>query len=333
MTDEIPDTSFDETITAEEQAAFDEMRGGEAPTEKPAPAEKAEAKPEAEKPEAEAEAPKDEIEGDGVDKVTYVRKEALDEERLKRKALARKLAEVEAAQARQDGMLQALKPNGQAQQPEPKPASQWTPQEIETNPVGYLKAQAEERAVESKRTEDLRVFQSQAKQVADIGIRHTQEFVKTTPHFFDTKGDDGATVPGAYSFLRQKAAERIAEDFPDATPDQIQATLNLHELNLIQEAVRDGKNSAALVYELAIKDGYQPPKPKTAPAAPMAEAEKIAKAEAAQRGGKSLGAMPAGGNAGELSIEALADMSEEEFAEATKGKKWEKLQRAGVLGR
>lgn len=331
MIDEIPDTSFDETITAEEQAAFDEMRGGEAPTEKPAPAEKAEAKPEAEKPEAEAEAPKDEVKGED-EKVTYVRQEALHEERQRRKDLERQLREIREAQARQDGMLQALKPNGQQQQAV-KPASQWTAEEIKANPVEYLTAQAEERAVESKRTEEERVFQSQAKQVADIGIRHSQEFVKTTPHFFDTKGDDGATVPGAYSFLRQKAAERIAEDFPDATPDQIQATLNLHELNLIQEAVRDGKNSAALVYELAIAQGYQPPKPKTAPAAPMAEAEKIAKAEAAQRGGKSLGAMPAGGNAGELSIEALADMSEEEFAEATKGKKWEKLQRAGVLGR
>jgi hypothetical protein len=332
MIDEIPDTSFDETITAEEQAAFDEMRGGEvAPVEKPAaePAEKAEAKTEAEKPEAEA--PKDEVK-DGEEKVTYVRQEALHEERQRRKELERQLREIREAQVRQDGMLQALKPNGQAQQG-PKPASQWTAEEIKANPVEYLTAQAEERAVESQRTEQERAFQSQAKQVADIGIRHSQEFVKTTPHFFDTKGDDGATVPGAYSFLRQKAAERIAEDFPDATPDQIQATLNLHELNLIQEAVRDGKNSAALVYELAIAQGYQPPKPKTAPAAPMAEAEKIAKAEAAQRGGKSLGAMPAGGNAGELSIEALADMSEEEFAEATKGKKWEKLQRAGVLGR
>lgn len=333
MTDEIPDASFDETITPEEQAAFDEMRGGEvAPVEKPAAesAEKAEAKNEA--PEAEAEAPKDEVK-DGEEKVTYVRQEALHEERQRRKELERQLREIREAQARQDGMLQALKPNGQAQQPGPKPASQWTPQEIEAQPVAYLKAQAEERAAESQRTEQERAFQSQAKQVADIGIRHSQEFVKTTPHFFDTKGDDGATVPGAYSFLRQKAAERIAEDYPDATPDQIQATLNLHELNLIQEAVRDGKNSAALVYELAVAQGYQPPKPKAAPAGPMAEAEKIAKAEAAQRGGKSLGAMPAGGNAGELSIEALADMSEEEFAEATKGKKWEKLQRAGVLGR
>lgn len=316
------DTTTGDGLSADENAYFES--GGETELAEAAP--KPEPTPEPAKVEAEPEAkdaaPEDKIEGDGKDKVTYVRQEALHEERERRKGLERQLRELKEAQARQDGMLQALKPQDGAKTDGAKQASQWTPQEIEQNPVGFIKAQAEERAADAKRAAEEREFQSRAQQISDIGMRHSQEFVKTTPHFFDTKAEDGSPVQGAYGYLRQKAAERIAADYPDASTQQIQSVLNMHELNLIQEAMRDGKNSAAEVYRLAVEQGYQPPKPK-APA--ISEAERIAKAEAAQRGGKSLGAVPAGGASGELTIETLAGMTDKEFAEATKGDKWERL--------
>jgi hypothetical protein len=64
--------------------------------------------------------------------------------------------------------------------------------------------------------------------------------------------------------------------------------------------------------------------PGSAPA--MSEAEKVALAARGQAASKSL-SNAGGGSAGTLTLEALAGMSDEEFAEATKGDRWQKLLR------
>lgn len=328
MADEIPDSSFDDSLTPEEQAHLDTKGAAEIPAEEARPDAKTEAP--AEKPEAEP-AEKDVIEGDGKDKVTYVRQEALHEERQRRKAVEKELQAIREERARQEGMLAAMKPQQTAGEKAADAPGELP--DIEKDPVGYLKAKAAQEAAERAKTEEQRQLQEKSERVASIGIAHSQEFVKQQPNYFDQKAPDGTVVKGAYTFVREKAAERIAAQYPDATPRQIEQVLNLHELNLIQEAVAKGRNAASMVWEIATEQGYTPPQPKAPEQAKPSEAERIAALEKAQKSSRSLGAVPASGGADALSIEALADMSEEEFAEATKGKAWDKLRREGVLGR
>ena len=60
--------------------------------------------------------------------------------------------------------------------------------------------------------------------------------------------------------------------------------------------------------------------------ATMSEAEKVALAARGQAASKSL-SNAGGGSTGTLTLEALAGMSDDEFAEATKGDRWQKLLR------
>lgn len=56
----------------------------------------------------------------------------------------------------------------------------------------------------------------------------------------------------------------------------------------------------------------------------MSEAEKVALAARGQAASKSL-SNAGGGSTGTLTLEALAGMSDDEFAEATRGERWQKL--------
>ena len=56
----------------------------------------------------------------------------------------------------------------------------------------------------------------------------------------------------------------------------------------------------------------------------MSEAERVALAARGQASSKSLSAA-GGGATGTLTLEALAGMSDDEFGEATKGDRWQKL--------
>lgn len=84
---------------------------------------------------------------------------------------------------------------------------------------------------------------------------------------------------------------------------------------IIARALMDGVNVAERVYALARRRGYKPG---------ASEAEKLALAERGQAAGKSLGSA-SGGAAPALSAEALAALSDREFADATKGERWKRL--------
>lgn len=107
-----------------------------------------------------------------------------------------------------------------------------------------------------------------------------------------------------------------------------------NEAEIISNAFAAGHNPAQVIYEYAQRHGYRggpgPVQhatravPGSAPA--MSEAEKVALAARGQAASKSL-SNAGGGSAGTLTLEALAGMSDEEFAEATKGDRWQKLLR------
>lgn len=107
-----------------------------------------------------------------------------------------------------------------------------------------------------------------------------------------------------------------------------------NEAEIISSAFAAGHNPAQVIYDYAQRHGYRGGPglvqhgtrmaPGSAPA--MSEAEKVALAARGQAASKSLSSA-GGGSAGTLTLEALAGMSDEEFAEATKGDRWQKLLR------
>lgn len=114
-----------------------------------------------------------------------------------------------------------------------------------------------------------------------------------------------------------------------------------NELELIRNAYATGRNPAQVIYDFAMQRGYRAAnaagprlgaRPQTPVGGPVegrrtiTEAEKIALAARGQAGAKSLSSM-GGGSTGTLSLEALAGMSDEEFAETTKGDRWQRLLR------
>ncbi len=84
---------------------------------------------------------------------------------------------------------------------------------------------------------------------------------------------------------------------------------------IVARALLDGANVGERVYALARRRGYKPGAP---------AAEKLALAERGQAAGKSLGSA-SGGASPALSPEALAALSDSEFAQATKGERWKRL--------
>lgn len=137
----------------------------------------------------------------------------------------------------------------------------------------------------------------------------------------------------AYAHAR---ASRIGElmDLGYAREEALGITFD-NEREVIASALASGSNPAQVIYEYALRRGYRSgpeaeapgrgPSPAAAPAG-LSEAEKVALAARGQAGAKSLSSA-GGAPPSNLSIEALASLGDEEFAEATKGEKWRKLLR------
>lgn len=136
----------------------------------------------------------------------------------------------------------------------------------------------------------------------------------------------------AYQHARQsRVSELVALGY--APHEALDITFD-NELEIIRNAYSNGRNPAHVIYDYAQRHGYRgEPSTRsaqgaaaTAPArgGALSEAEKVALAARGQATAKSL-SMAGGGSTGTLTLEALAGMSDEEFAEATKGDRWQKL--------
>ena len=195
----------------------------------------------------------------------------------------RQLAELEAARAK-------AAPPPPAEPPAPDPA---------VDPLGALmhKLEALQKQVQTvsesyKQTTEQSQAQAnfQAFQQQVVGLR--DQFVKTTPDF-----------PDAYNHIRNaRAADLASFGF---NQQQINETLLREEIALSEKAIREAKNPAAELYEMAKRHGYTPKSaPAPAPAGPTAA--EIARAQAA---GRQVAAAPAVTEA-ELTAEGLRQASE-----------------------
>lgn len=326
MTDDTLTPALAEPFSPEEQA-YEDSRGtsDEPKAEQP--------KTEEAKPEAAAEEPRAEEKEPEVEKL--VKHGAFEEERQRRKKAQQELQVERENAARLRGQLDAIERLKAGKEPE-TPEQQAVELDIEKDPIGSLKALKAKLDAQEQQSRQSEEHRAEIQRISSIGTRHAEKFAANQPHFFDTKDAEGKSVQGAYTFMRAAAAAKLQAQYPDAPQAQIIAAVDLTERNHIEECMRNGDNAAERLWELAVEQGFKAP----APAAPRnangqfakpepTEAERIAKLEAAQKSSKSLGSIPSGGADGPLTLEALADLPDDEFAEATKGNKWEKLHKRG----
>lgn len=228
---------------------------------------------------------------------------ALHEERQRRKELQQELARDREERARRDAILeQRLAALTQQFQPQP-PA-------FEENPAEHLRhgqqqlQQTVQQIAEANRIQQEQQAQQQAIQrLAGIAAQHEQAFVQQAPDYGD-----------AVTFLRN---QRVAELMADGAQQHEAVDMAAKEfLHLALTRAQQGQNPAEVAYKLAKARGYT-----SKPAAPSA-AEKIASQQKGVAAARTLGSGGPANNG--PTLEALASMSDEEFAEATKGNNWAK---------
>jgi hypothetical protein len=224
---------------------------------------------------------------------------ALHEERMRRKEAERQFREFQRQQQERDTLLnQRLEALNQRFNPQQEvPSLDQDPlmrfdQKIDTTQqtvqqlIQYV-AQSEQQ---KQQQQNLARIQSSVN-------AQEQEFVKVNPDY-----------EAAVDFFKQrKAAEYIALGM---SREQATQKIAQDSWNIAMQAAQYGESAPEKIYELAQAFGYVPP------------AKKLSMAEQGMRASK-----PAGGGttSNKISLDALANMSAAEFAEATKGDKWQKM--------
>jgi len=236
---------------------------------------------------------------------------ALAEERARRKELQRELQSAVEAQQKLQGRLDVLHELAQQQvAPNAEGGAEAPPQPM--NDATPEMAQEVSSAFEAEAQANV-AFRTQL-------MHSVRDVMQERPDFL-----------AAYQHARQaRVSELCALGY--APHEALEITFD-NEREIIQNAYANGRNPAQVIYDYARRRGYGGP-PSAAPsrgtdlttgrAGGFSEAEKIALAARGQAGSKSL-STAGGGATGTLTLEALAGMSDEEFAEATKGDRWQKL--------
>lgn len=310
MSDVAQATAAESDSLSAEETAFFESKGEKA--EGLAPEVKSE--PEAKPAEQQAEAkPGDEVKTE-VDeteetvelenKGRFVRHGAFHKERVMRKQEqeARRAAEARLAQrdaefARADERLrmlaEAVLPQHQQQQQEAN-----TPPDPDQDPFGYMKWQGDQiEQLKGFLGENQRVTEQERQEQQLVQVCHSDvtRFVQQQPDFNEAR-----------RFLAE-GRDRELQAFGISDPKERLAMMIGEERAIAARALNDRASPAQRLYELAKARGYAPKSEKSA------VVEQIETIQRGQGAAKTLSA--AGGSPSEvLTAEALANMSEEEFA-------------------
>ncbi len=319
MTEATLAAGFADELTPEDQAI---LSGGEPPVPEPAsgdtPAPEKAASADPPKSQDKPEAPDLSKDGDDEESVEvenrgrFVRHGAFHAERQRRKELEAKLAEINEKYTRGDERLRllnealAVKPVAEQQ----KPAE---PPDPEQDIFGYLKWQSEQiNQLSGKLGETGKVVQETTEEarLKTAYVSDAQRFASQTQDFGD-----------AYAFLMNgRMAELEASGITDPN-ERMQVIVN-EEKWLVQRALQSGASPAERLYALAAARGYKkadappPVQNDPPPAAPPANgaADKIAAIAKAKPATESLSNVGGGPGADALTMEALASMSEDEYA-------------------
>lgn len=199
-----------------------------------------------------------------------------------------------------------------AQQRPQQAAEVQSPPSLDQDPVGFV-GHLEQRidqkiqALEHQQAQTLaeRQQQQQLAQLTTVAQAHVQGFAAQNPDYFD-----------ALQHVRgMRAAQYRAMGLSE---EQVIAQIGHDELAFANTALQNRRNIAESLYEFAKASGYAPKAAERKPSEMLAaEAKGVAAAKSLGTGG--------GGSTGMPSLEALATMSDEEFAQATRGDNWRRL--------
>lgn len=168
-------------------------------------------------------------------------------------------------------------------------AQQPQPPTFEENPAEHLRQQQAEAA--------------QLQSIAGAVQRHEAQMLAEKPDYH-----------AAVEFMRQQRAREF--EAMGASPESAMQQANREMVEGALINARDGKNPAAVAYRMAELRGYRP-------AAVANGAETLQNQQRGLAAAKTIGS--GGRTEGKPSVQALLDMSDEEFAAATAGNKWAKM--------
>lgn len=306
----------DDAFTADEQAAFDAMSRGDdlfaaAPEGAPAGEGAPEGAPAGDLG-AEGGEPKP-GEGDEAqardEKGRFVPHGAFHEERERRKAAEGELNALREKFARGDERLRMLT---EAVQRGPLPgAGQPQPAAVDEVPdpekdifgyVKHLEAKLAEVAGGVKQSAEAQAAEREHEVQVSSYRADAQRFAAGEPQF----------AP-AYQHLIQSRAEELR--LAGFAEDQIMPAVAADEMAIVQACKRSGKSPAETIFAMAKARGFQAKAPEPVVQTPPAEteAERVARLSKGAAAAKSLSAA-GGAPAGEVTLEVLANMSEDEFA-------------------
>lgn len=181
---------------------------------------------------------------------------------------------------------------------------------FEENPAGHLKHQVETIA---QRLEAQQTQQHQERVVQQLTHRvmnDEQAFTAANPDYGQALG-----------FMADVRVKELVATGMDPSSAQQRAAFELNEFAFVTAA--KGGSPASIAYNIAKAKGYQKAAAAAPAAAPVPPAEKFANQQHGAAAARSLGG--GGSAAPPVSIQALLSMSDDDFAEATKGPKWAKV--------
>jgi hypothetical protein len=216
--------------------------------------------------------------GQGDGKQGVVPHAALHEVRLQNKALHAKIAELEAIPrltTEQQKLLDRLTAQEQANAPK-------DPDFLE-DPKGYVDSKLTKAEAALKKLDDSdkeRQQRDNAQQelstlLSTVSTRE-QEFVKTTPDYYD-----------AVTHIRQVRGAQLQMIYPQATAEQISRQITSEEVSAARQLLQNGGNPVEFAYNYAKTLGYAPKAPAGAAAngAPAKETPKVDKDAVRSMGG------------------------------------------------
>lgn len=318
-------SSGEDAFTAEEQAAFEAYASGSEPAvvesaaAPAAPEGGAAAAAAPVEPAAPGEVVDPEAEEGNADenKGKFVRHGAFHQERERRKAVEKELAEFRERYARGDERLRLLTeamnrpaaPAAAAEAPAEPPKKIDPAEDIFG---AYAQLQQELEAIRSGQTQQTEAMKKQEQDRQEEAAR--DQVITTYRADIQAAATADPTFVDAYRHLiNGRVSEMKLLGYSDT--DAV-AAVNAEEFALVQSALQRGQSPAQVVLQLAKGRGFVAKAAEPAPelAKPQeTAAEKAARVAAGQAGpGKSLSAA-GGAPAGELTLEMLSSMSEAEF--------------------
>lgn len=301
-----------EALSKEEESQFDAMKAADVA---PSPAAESPPAPSPETPTAETSTASEDAKHVPVAEVI--------KQRERRQAAEKEVAAVKAEYARLQGRLDTLE---QLAKQVGQPAAPALP-DVNADPVGYFRAKTE---AQEKQLSELATFRQQfeQRQQQQFTVQQVAQTVNAQEMAFRKDNPD---YDEAVNYIREVRGRQLAA--LGITDPAMQAQHIQNDVFQIANAALQNKGNAAQVaYELAKASGWTPKAKATAPA-PVADSAKteptpdelkVALAAKGQEQGASIGQVR-GTAPKKIDLAALANMSNEEFAEATKGNKWKQF--------